>query len=77
MPVPVVWILGHYFVFRGALRAAVKPDGRQLGLTREEVLVWWLGKRGMMWSGVLPEFYHFVRLDRPLDVLVLMWVGTI
>lgn len=67
----LVWILGHSFVFWGSLRAEVRPDGRQLGFAREEVLIRWLGKRGMTWAGVLPEFHRFARLDRPPDVLVL------
>lgn len=67
----LVWILGHSYVFWGAERASVRPDGRQLGFSRSEVLVRWLGKRGLRWSGVLPEMSNFVRLDRPPDILVL------
>lgn len=67
----LAWILGHSFVFRGAMRAEARPNGRQLGFDREEVVVRWLGKRGMKWSDVMPEFNRFARLDRPPDVLVL------
>lgn len=31
----------------------------------------WLGKRGMLWNGVLPEFHRLSRLDWTPDVLVL------
>lgn len=58
-------------MFWGAVRTALRPEDRQLGFAREEALVWWLGKRGMRWAGVLPEFHRFIRLDRPPDVLVL------
>lgn len=71
-----MWILGHSYVFRGSLRAAVRPDGRQLGFRREEALVRWLGKRGMLWGGFLPEVHRFVRLDRAPDVLVIHLGGN-
>lgn len=66
-----MWILGHPYVFWGALRAAVHPVGGKLGYAREEVLVKWLGERGTLWNGVLPEFHSFSRLDRAPEVLVL------
>ncbi|XP_040296291.1 uncharacterized protein LOC121008068 [Bufo bufo] len=67
----LVWILGHSYVFWGAIRADVRPSGRQLGFSPECATVRWLGVRGMLWGGVLREVHHFVRLDRPPDVLVL------
>ncbi|KAM3920332.1 uncharacterized protein RB166_014730 [Leptodactylus fuscus] len=67
----LIWILGHSYVFWGALRAEVRPDGRQLGLRREEAVVQWLGVRGMPWSRVLPEFHFYCRVDSPPHVLVL------
>ncbi|XP_044155431.1 uncharacterized protein LOC122942002 [Bufo gargarizans] len=67
----LVWILGHSYVFWGAIRADVRPSGRQLGFSSELATVRWLGVRGMLWGGVLREVHRFVRLDRPPDVLVL------
>lgn len=72
----LVWILGHSYVVRGAIRAAVRPNGQQLGFSREEARVHWLGKRGMIWSGLLSEFHRFVRLDRAPDVFVLHLGGN-
>ncbi|XP_040294350.1 uncharacterized protein LOC121005644 [Bufo bufo] len=71
MMAALVWILGHSYVFWGAIRADVRPSGRQLGVSPELATVRWLGVRGMLWGGVLREVHHFVRLDRPPDVLVL------
>ncbi|CAJ0929299.1 unnamed protein product, partial [Ranitomeya imitator] len=38
----LVWIMGHSYVVWAALRAAVRPDGRQLGLSRETVTLRWI-----------------------------------
>ncbi|KAM3936161.1 uncharacterized protein RB166_003283 [Leptodactylus fuscus] len=67
----LVWVMGHSFVFWGAERAAVRPDGRQLGFAWEVATIRWLGLRGMLWGWVLGEFHRFARLDRPPDVLLL------
>ncbi|KAM3929163.1 uncharacterized protein RB166_006951 [Leptodactylus fuscus] len=67
----LVWVMGHSFVFWGAERAAVRPDGKQLGFARELATIRWLGLRGMLWGRVLGEFHRFARLDRPPDVLLL------
>lgn len=55
---------------RGAARATVRPDGRQLGFSRDQVQVRWLGKGGLLWGGVLSEVHRFVRLDRAPDILL-------
>ncbi|XP_069842788.1 collagen alpha-1(I) chain-like [Dendropsophus ebraccatus] len=67
----LVWIMGHSYVCRGAQRAAMRPDGRQLGFSRRTAVVRWLGRSGMGWNRVLSEFTSFARLDRPPDILVL------
>lgn len=36
----------------------------------------WLGKGGMVWNGILPEFHRFVRLDRTPDILVIHLGGN-
>ncbi|XP_018424803.1 PREDICTED: NXPE family member 1-like [Nanorana parkeri] len=64
-------ILGHSYVFWGARRAEVRPNGRQLGVPRSEAVVRWIGVPGMVWSVVVPEVTRFAELDRPPDVLVL------
>lgn len=45
--VGLVWILGHSYVFWGAKRADVRPNGRQLRIPRQEALVRWIGVPGM------------------------------
>ncbi|KAM3918942.1 uncharacterized protein RB166_013679 [Leptodactylus fuscus] len=67
----LVWIFGHSFVFWGAERADVRPDGHQLGFSRDTAVVRWIGLRGMLWKRVLPEFHRYARLDRPPDIVVL------
>ncbi|CAJ0965397.1 unnamed protein product [Ranitomeya imitator] len=72
----LVWIMGHSYVVWAALRAAVRPDGRQLGLSRETVTLRWIGKRGMVWKEWLPEFHRFVRLDRVPEIVVIHLGGN-
>lgn len=67
----LVWILGHSYVFWGARQADVRPNGRQLGISRQEACVRWLGVPGMLWSRMVPEVHCFALLDRPPNVLVL------
>ncbi|XP_044155768.1 translation initiation factor IF-2-like isoform X3 [Bufo gargarizans] len=67
----LVWILGHSFVFWGALRADVRQNGRQLGFDRGTAIVRWIGRRGMAWGSVLQEVHRQARLDRVPDILVL------
>ncbi|XP_068119596.1 collagen alpha-1(II) chain-like [Hyperolius riggenbachi] len=70
-PPILVWIFGHSYVAWGARRAAVRPDGRQLGIPRATATVRWIGIPGMQWAKVLPELQRFVALDRAPEVLVL------
>ncbi|KAM3928083.1 uncharacterized protein RB166_006211 [Leptodactylus fuscus] len=72
----LIWLMGHSYVFWGAFRAEVRPEGRQLGLARDRASVRWLGLRGMVWRQLLPEFTRFVRLDRSPDILVLHLGGN-
>lgn len=67
----LVWILGHSYVCWGARRGDVRPDGRQLGISRREAYVRWLGMPGMMWGRVVMEVERYVRLDIPPDGLVI------
>lgn len=67
----LIWILGHSYVFLGERRADMRPNGRQLGISREEACIRWIGRPGMQWARVLPEVQHFACIDRPPDVLVL------
>ncbi|XP_075715673.1 uncharacterized protein LOC142750560 [Rhinoderma darwinii] len=70
-PPCLVWLMGHSYVHWGALRADVRPNGRQLRIPRQDAVVHWLGFRGMSWSRVLAEFQTYARLDRVPEVLVL------
>lgn len=67
----LVWILANSYVFYGAKRAEVRPEGPQLGFPGDQVRIRWIGVLGMLWSRVLLEVHHCARLDRPLDVLLL------
>lgn len=58
-------------MYRGGLRADQRPAGRQLGFDRSEVLVRWIGIRGMRWNSFLSEFQYFAEMDRAPDVLVM------
>ncbi|CAJ0966975.1 unnamed protein product [Ranitomeya imitator] len=72
----LVWIMGHSFVFWAAERAAVRPDGRQLGFSRDVATLRWIGKRGMTWSQFLPDFHRFVRWDQVPQILVIHLGGN-
>lgn len=39
-------------------------------------MVWWIGVLAMLLLLVLPEVYHYARLDRPPDVLLLHVEGN-
>ncbi|XP_068135845.1 myristoylated alanine-rich C-kinase substrate-like [Hyperolius riggenbachi] len=67
----LVWIMGHSYVSRGAQRAAVRPDGRQLGIPRATARLRWIGFPGLMWDKVLPKIRSLVTQDRAPDVLVI------
>ncbi|XP_040279392.1 EZH inhibitory protein-like [Bufo bufo] len=47
MMAALVWILGHSYVFWGAIRVDVRQSGRQLGVSPELATVRWLGVRGV------------------------------
>ncbi|XP_030050945.1 vomeronasal type-2 receptor 116-like [Microcaecilia unicolor] len=49
-----IWICGHSFVHWARRRAAVRPNGENLGFPRGQVAVTWLGLRGMRWAQLLP-----------------------
>ncbi|XP_056389246.1 uncharacterized protein LOC130356936 [Hyla sarda] len=72
----LVWIVGHSYVTRGAVRAGVRPAGRQLGLDGSVAQVRWLGKGGMRWSELLSRVQFFVQLDRSPDILVVHLGGN-
>lgn len=67
----LVWIVGHSYVCWGGRRGDVRPDGRQLGISRREAYIRWLGRPGMLWGRVMGEVERYVRLDRLPDVLVI------
>lgn len=66
----LIWVVGHSFVHWGGKRAGVRPNGRQLGLSRSEAQVRWLGVRGLRWSRLLPVVQYYASLDRAPDILV-------
>ncbi|XP_077319008.1 uncharacterized protein LOC143974648 [Lithobates pipiens] len=67
----LVWIVGHSYVCWGARRGDMRPDGRQLGISRRAAELHWLGIPGMQWDGVMGVVDRYVLLDGPPDVLVL------
>lgn len=64
-PVCLIWIPGHSYVHWGAKQALVRPEGRQMGFSRTDATVWWIGIPGMLWSRVMPKIQRYARLDRP------------
>lgn len=64
----LVWIIGHSYVYWGGRRAEARPDGRQLGFSREDAQVRWLGFRVRLLSQInyystltgLPMFLLFI-----------------
>ncbi|XP_044158605.1 uncharacterized protein LOC122944427 isoform X3 [Bufo gargarizans] len=66
---PVVWLLGHSYIFWAAQRAECRPGGRSLGF--REVEVHWRGLRGLRWSQVLPEVVEIGRRSVGPVILVL------
>ncbi|XP_077309137.1 uncharacterized protein LOC143928250 [Lithobates pipiens] len=67
----LVWIVGHSYVCWGARRGDMRPAGRQLGISRAEAELRWLGIPGMRWERVVSVVERFVWLHGPPDVLVL------
>lgn len=49
----------------------MRPDGRQLGLSRTEAQVRWLGVRGLQWSRLLAHVHFYVSLDSAPDILLI------
>lgn len=62
----LIWVVGHSFVYWGGLRAGVRPAGRQLGFSRMEAQVRWLGLEE--YSGV--SFYL-------KSIITLVWTGPL
>lgn len=46
-------------VLGGARRDDVRYEGRQLGFSRQEACIRWLGVPGMLWSRMVPEVHRF------------------
>lgn len=67
----LVWILGHSYIYWGATRGDVWPNGKQLCIPRQKAQIRWIGIPAMQWNRVLGEVYGFSRLDRAPDVLLL------
>lgn len=70
----LLWIFGDSYVHWGAKRANVRPAGQQIGFSRDDVLIRWIGVRGLQWPRLLPNFQFFAGLDRSPDI-VLLHVG--
>lgn len=51
----LVWIVGHSYVCWGARRGDACPDGRQLGFSRQDACIRWLGVPGMLWGRAVSE----------------------
>lgn len=63
--------MGHSYVYWGRKRAHVRPAGQQLGFSRSEVQIRWLGFRGLRWRRLLHEVQYFSSLDRAPDILLI------
>ncbi|KAM3931107.1 LOW QUALITY PROTEIN: uncharacterized protein RB166_004615 [Leptodactylus fuscus] len=71
---PVVWILGHSYVYWVARRAAVRPGGLQLGFQDSELK--WHGVRGMSWLQMLPQVIEIGRSSQAPVVLLFHMGGN-
>ncbi|KAM3936789.1 uncharacterized protein RB166_000745 [Leptodactylus fuscus] len=69
---PVVFILGHSYVFWAAQRAEVRPGGKSMGF--RDVDVSWRGIRGLRWCQVLPEAIEISR-STSLPVILVVHAG--
>lgn len=49
----------------------VWPNGCQLGISRSEVSIRWIGVPGLLWSTVVPEVPKVSHWDKAPDVLVI------
>ncbi|KAM4026762.1 uncharacterized protein ACNLHF_022612 [Anomaloglossus baeobatrachus] len=66
---PVIWLLGHSYIFWAGQRAENRPGGRALGFRGFEVN--WRGIRGLIWPQVLPEVVGIARSALSPVVLVI------
>ncbi|KAM4019920.1 uncharacterized protein ACNLHF_000525 [Anomaloglossus baeobatrachus] len=66
---PVIWLLGHSYIFWAGQRAENRPGGRALGFRGFEVN--WRGVRGLIWPQVIPEVVEIARSALTPVVLVI------
>ncbi|KAM8924600.1 uncharacterized protein RCH25_009300 [Pelodytes ibericus] len=71
-----VWLIGHSYIFWAKSRAAARPGGENLGLSRTVAEVRWFGIRGMRWVRLLPELVQLSRLLGAPDILLLHLGGN-
>lgn len=55
----------------GVRRGDARYEGRQLGFSRREACIKWLGIPGMLWGRLVSEVHRYAQRDRPPDVLVI------
>lgn len=67
--VPVVWLLGHSYIYWAAQRAEYRPGGRNLGFHNVDVS--WRGIRGLRWSQVLSAAVSISQSVRGPVILVI------
>lgn len=74
VPRPVLWLVGHSYLYHAAQRASLRPGGLQLGFTQADIL--WRGVRGLRWIRVLVEVVAVSKLVHGPAVLVLHAAGN-
>lgn len=63
--------MGSSYVYWAERRAAAKPSGRSLGLSRHNMNITWCGNRGMRWSQLLSSVKQNLISMAPPDILLL------
>ncbi|XP_069812924.1 uncharacterized protein [Dendropsophus ebraccatus] len=66
---PVVWLIGHSYIYWAAQRAAHRPGGRTLGF--RDLEVHWKGVKGLRWAEVLSQAIEVGRTVSSPVVLVI------
>ena len=71
-----VWIVGSSIIKRDFVYARGTFEGFNLDLRRRDCSLWWQGKGGMYWGGLIPRVKYLLRFNQPPDFLVIHCGGN-
>jgi len=66
-----VWIVGSSIITHAFREARCTYDGTSLGIERNNYRVWWQGKGGLRWDGLVPRIEYLLSFEDPPDILVI------